>query len=236
MTMPCTDSTGKKCLRLFGSAAIVFTLACGAASPAKADVCGSIAGNAVRNCGFESGDFTGWALSGNLQGGPAPNSFYGVDGTFPNSGTYEGYFGVQGGGGTAIGTLGPFLALTQTLDLKPAEYYSLGFYLDQNGPNPSDAPGYVNYFDARFNGAKVTSRVDAPNSGGVYQSYSFVVSTPSDATAAHTLLQFNFQNDSDVFYFDDVHVTAIAPIPEPASILLVSPILAALYLLRRKRS
>lgn len=222
-------------LNFISSTAIVFALACGAASLAKADVCGSITGNAVANCGFESGDFTGWTLSGNLQGGAPPNSFYGVDSAFPNSGSFEGYFGVQGGGGNAIGTLGPFLALSQTLNLQPAQNYSLGFYLDQNGP--TDAPGYVNHFDALFGGVPIFSETNAPNSGGMYQSYSFVVSTGSDATAAaNTLLQFDFQNDSDFFYFDDVHVTAIGPTPEPASILLVSPVLVALYFLRRRRS
>lgn len=222
-------------LHFINSTAIVFALACGAASMAKADVCGSLAGNAVANCGFESGSFSSWTLSGNLQGGPPPNNYYGVDNAFPNSRAYEGYFGVQGGGGTAIGSLGPFLALSQTLNLKPAENYSLGFYLDQNGPNPT--LGYLNLFDARFNGVILTSQLDAPNSGGVYKSYSFVVSTSGDpTTAANTLLQFDFQNDSDYFYFDDVHVTPIGPTPEPASILLVSPILGALYLFRKRRS
>jgi len=58
------------------------------AGTAKADVCGSIAGNVVANCGFETGDFSGWTLSGNLQGGAPPNFYYGVDNTNPNSGSY----------------------------------------------------------------------------------------------------------------------------------------------------
>ena len=30
------------------------------------DICQSVAGNLVANCGFETGDFTGWTQSGNL--------------------------------------------------------------------------------------------------------------------------------------------------------------------------
>ncbi len=224
----------KICLQSLGSAAIAFTLANGSASLAHADVCGSITGNAIQNCGFESGDFTGWTLSGNLQGGAPPNNYYGVDSAFPNSGRYEGYFGVQGGGGSAIGSLGPFLALSQTLNLKPAQNYSLGFYLDQNAP--SRIPGYVNHFDFSFGGPEIFSETNAPNSGGAYKNYTFTLATSSDpAAAANTQLLFHFQNDSDYFYLDDVYLTAAGSVPEPANILLVSPMIAGLYLWRRKR-
>src|SRR5277367_3761001 len=76
--------------------ALVF---CGA--PAKADTCSSGPNpNIVANCGFETGDFTGWTLSGNDVPGELGN-LYGVkgtdpsplpDGTAPNSGTSQAFF------------------------------------------------------------------------------------------------------------------------------------------------
>src|ERR1700712_823790 len=98
-----------KLLRLALPASILVFCGALATSPAKADTCGSSAGNTVQNCGFETGDFSHWILSGNLQGGTPPNNYYGVDGSQPNSGSSAGYFGVQGGGGTSVGQLGPFL-------------------------------------------------------------------------------------------------------------------------------
>jgi hypothetical protein len=207
-----------------------------AGQAAKADVCGTIAGNVVMNCGFESGSFSNWTLSGNLQGGAPPNSFYGVDNAFPNSGNSAAYFGVQGGGGSAVGSLGPFLALSQTLQLLPSEYYQISFYYDQNGPTA--APGYVNYLDLRFGGVTRAAGLDLPNSGGAYVPATLVAISSSDAAAAaSTLLQFDFQNDADVFYFDDVSVVALGPVPEPASIGLVLTAglsVMALALLRKR--
>ncbi|HEY7212587.1 MAG TPA: PEP-CTERM sorting domain-containing protein [Bryobacteraceae bacterium] len=217
--------------KLIKSCCFVLLLTGGAA--AKADVCGAIAGNAVSNCGFETGDFSGWTLAGNLQGGAPPNNFYGVDQAFPNSGSWEAYLGVQGGEGTAIGTLGPFLELSQTLNLLPGEYYKVSFFYDQNGPDPS--PGYVNYIDLRFGGELRGGLIDAPNSGGVYLPVTLVFATSGNAAAAaHTVLQFDFQNDADVWYFDDVSVTAIGPVPEPASWGLLLAAAGAGWLLRRR--
>ncbi|HLH03045.1 MAG TPA: PEP-CTERM sorting domain-containing protein [Bryobacteraceae bacterium] len=201
------------------------------AGTAKADVCGSIAGNVVANCGFETGDFSGWTLSGNLQGGAPPNFYYGVDNTNPNSGSYAAYFAVQGGGGTAIGTFGPFLALSQTLHLLPAEYYQVSFYFAQDTP---PTPGYLNYIDLRFGGALRAYGIDVPQTGG-YVPETFVVSTSGDPlVAASTLLQFDFQNDAGYFDFDDVSVVPIGAVPEPASLGLLLAASAVLLLGKRR--
>ena len=204
----------------------------GLAGAAKADTCGSIAGNVVANCGFETGDFSGWTLSGNLQGGAPPNFYYGVDNAFPNSGNYAAYFAVQGGGGTAIGSLGPFLALSQTLNLLPAEYYSISFYFDQDAP-PS--PGYLNYIDLRFGGITRAQALNVSQTDG-YELASFVVSTANGATAAQTVLQFDFQNDAGAFNLDDVSVVALGPVPEPSSLglTLVFGATASVFAARRR--
>jgi hypothetical protein len=203
------------------------------AGTAKGDSCGSIAGNVVANCGFETGDFSNWTLSGNLQGGPPPNFYYGVDSSNPNSGTYGAYFAVQGDGGTAIGTLGPFLALSQTLNLLPSETYKVSFSYDQDAPV---ATGYVNYFDFVFGGKTGFSAVDVPQTSG-YVPMSFFVSTSGNAAAAaSTMLQFDFQNDAGYFNFDDVSVVAVGAVPEPASLgLMLAAAVCFLAAARRRR-
>src|SRR5580700_9508392 len=69
-------------------------------SQATASICDAIAGNLVTNCGFETGDFTGWTLSGNDVPGALGN-LYGVEGTdpyptpggtAPQSGNNQAYF------------------------------------------------------------------------------------------------------------------------------------------------
>ena len=61
---------------------------------AAASICDSIAGNVIVNCGFETGDFTGWTLTGNT-------GFTGVTSGSPyvNSGTYGAYLGPVGSDG-----------------------------------------------------------------------------------------------------------------------------------------
>ena len=198
---------------------------------AQADICGSLAGNVVANCGFETGTFSNWSITGNQEGG-LNGPYWGIDSTTPNSGSYEAYFGVQG---STLGQVGPVLSLSQTLSLLPAEYYRISFYLDQNGP--TDAPGYTNYFAARLNGVQLFSETNAPNSGG-YVNYTLRSSSAADAvSAANSLLQFDFQNDSDFFFFDDVSVDPLGKVPEPASLLLAGPFLGGLaFAFRRKRS
>jgi PEP-CTERM motif len=55
------------------------------------DICQSASGNLVGNCGFETGDFTNWAVTGN-------SGFTGVTGgAFAYSGNYGAYLGSVGG-------------------------------------------------------------------------------------------------------------------------------------------
>jgi hypothetical protein len=55
---------------------------------AAGSVCNAVAGNLVANCGFETGDFTGWTLTGNPGFISIISSGTGNGGTSPNSGNF----------------------------------------------------------------------------------------------------------------------------------------------------
>ena len=200
-----------------------------------ADICGSVAGNVVANCGFETGNFTDWTLTGNLQGGPQGN-YYGVNSGFQNSGSYSAYFGVQGGGGTNIGSLGPFLDLSQAIPVSSNEYYRLIFYLqDYTAPTP----GYQQYFAAYVNGVQLNALQNPTDPAliGSYEAFSYLVN-PVPSVNGTAELSFLFQNDDSFWFLDDVSAVPIGPTPEPASVALVAVALAALtlYLLWRRHT
>ena len=220
------------------SALFLFTLIGWGVSQTKAaSICDSTSGNVVTNCGFESGSFSGWGVTGNLYGGINGN-YVGVDNGNPNSGNYEAYFGAPSTyGQTSSGNMyGPVTTLSQTLAALPGQYYEVSFYLDNNGCSVTDGcPNEYNYFDASFDGALLTKQFNLPYSG-TYDEYVFVLATTGGMNPYNSdLLQFDFTNDDDLFYFDDVTVTSLGATPEPASFLLVAPVLGGLWLARRRR-
>ena len=112
-------------LTLALAALVVFGLG---APAAKADVC-SVAGNIVNNCGFETGNTTGWTVVD-------ASGFTGV-----NAGSaHSGGFGLFSG---PVGLLG---TLTQNLVTVPGQTYNLSFWLD-NG-----SAGTPNQLQVSFNG------------------------------------------------------------------------------------
>lgn len=109
----------------------------------------------VTNGGFESGDFTGWTLTGNT-------AFTGVDST-SHSGSDAAFFGQVGATGS----------LSQTLSTVAGQVYTISFWLQDNGGTPSS-------FNASFGGDALTSLSNTPAFG--YTFYTYSVSASSNST------------------------------------------------------
>lgn len=144
----------------------------------------------VANGGFETGDFTGWTLSGD-------NTWTVVDdghnsGIAPNSGNYE----------AALGTAGAFGYLSQNLTTVPGTSYLLSFWLNHSGEVPDDV------FAVSWNGSTLLDETNPP--APAWTNIQFVVS----ATGTSTLLQFGYEaSGADYLALDDV---SVVPLPPPA--------------------
>jgi hypothetical protein len=152
--------------------------------------------NLVVNPGFETGDFTGWTLSGNT----SPLTM-GVTTTAAHTGS----FGVSAG---PVGSLG---FLSQDLVTDPGASYDLTFWLRNDG-------GIPNQFQASWNGSVIAGSVIDNVGALAYTQFTFPGLL---ATGSSTALQFGFRQDPAFWSFDDVSVDTSAPasVPEPFSTL-----------------
>lgn len=175
--------------------------------------CDAAGNNLVTNCGFETGDFSGWSLDGN-------NSFSGVDGSGPytHSGTFGAFLGAMSNDG-----FNDALLLSQTVGGN-AIVYTITYWLRNDGGTPSG-------FEASWNGVVIPGSVMVDAGAMDWTEFSFQV-TGNSGTGSNMLLFTVYQNQA-YFGLDDVVVTNT---PEPGTIALFgSGILGLAGLIRRRR-
>ncbi len=159
-------------------------------------------GNLVMNCGFETGDLSGWTVLGDTTG-------VGVDTFDAHSGTYGAF--LAGYGSVAAGNTN-YTDLRQMLSTKLGQRYSLRYY---TAYFPSATVRPDNVFFAEIGG----SRIDASLQSNVTSApWTLDGSFLFTAAASATQLDFLAEDANFFFSLDDVAVTAT---PEPASMLLV---------------
>lgn len=182
------------------------------------DYCDSVSGNLVVNCGFETGDFTGWSLSGNDVPGEL-NNLYGVEGTdpvdgiSPNSGSYQAFVADLDSNATT---------LSQSLTTVAGDEYSISFFLAQDTPPTSS---YGNELSVSFDGNVLASLSDIGVEG--YTRYSFTGVTSDNSTD----LSLTLGNSLGEFLLDDVTVVYS---PEPSTWTMLLGGVALPFMLRRK--
>ena len=178
---------------------ILLTIATGlcAGSPAfAADVCASTS-NLVANCGFETGDFTNWTVTGTDSAAANNGIYYGVENFNQYSGSYASYYGAIGGE----------ITLSQTLNnLIPSDVYTITLEAFND-----TAPGnYINNIIVSFGNR--TGQLASQVSVGNYTLYTLIAS----ATSTSSLLSISSRNDSGFWNIDSI-TAAQTGTPEPAA-------------------
>lgn len=201
---------------LRGSVCAVFCFLAGL-SPASASTIDCLANptNQLNNCGFETGDFTSWALSGhdvpleqgNLYGVEGTDPFPLPGGTAPNSGNFQAFFADQFADPTT---------LSQTIATAPGSTYTISFSLAQFlvGPGAVKNSAVVTFDGVTL--LNLTNIAEQP-----YTLYTFSALANSSSTA----LSFEFGNDIGEFLLDDVSVATAAPEPSSGALLLIGGLL-----------
>ena len=142
--------------------------------------------NLLSNPGFETGNFSGWTLSGST-------AFEGVSPSFatvPNSGAYSAFFG-------AVGT---YNIISQTISTTPGDIYNLSFFLDNSGGPYSEA--FVDW------GGTQVWDVQPSHTFGWNQ-----FGVELTATGASTTVSFGFEQVPSYFNLDDTSLIDLSANP-----------------------
>jgi len=174
---------------------------------------GAAQASIITNPGFETGNFTGWALSGDT-------SFTAVDNFSPHSGSFGAFLG------TSVGTPGSTGSITQTLATTVGVLYDIEFWLS--------TPIMPNFFSVSFDGIVLDSLTDITTSSSIPIPVYTLFSYTALASSTSTNLVFTFRHDPWGWDLDDVSVEAATAVPDPGSLPLFGGGLIALLALRRR--
>ena len=168
--------------------------------------------NLVANPGFETGDFTGWTVTGDG---------IGIDTVFPNTGNFDAFF-------SALTTDPNPGVLSQMLATTASQSYILSFaLLDEAGFSGDTFTVTLGGFTAVITGDQAAPPGNLPSG---YTAEMFAV--PSADIAGDDTLAFQGLNDlaSGIDWnLDDVSVTAAAAVPEPPTMALLAIALLASF-------
>jgi hypothetical protein len=160
-----------------------------------------VANNVIVNCGFETGNFTGWTLND-------PSNYSSVETNNPFTGTHNAYLGASPG------------TLSQTFTDTANMTYTLTFALDNevatdaNGvPYPGTDAFGVAITDVNGTTTSLLDPTSIPQTNN-YNIYSFTFQSSGTDT-----LTFSLNNVPS--YYDLDNVSANAPTPEPSSLALM---------------
>jgi hypothetical protein len=174
--------------------------------------------NQVTNPGFETGDFTGWTLSGDpicVGVVPAGSSSFvvgsticgGLGNSIVHSGNSAAYLGSQNSDGM----------LSQTVATIPGATYDINFWL----ASLNLGTNIPNDFSVLWGGTTLASSTNVAPSAFTDFDYH------ATAVGSAMTLTFRSRNEFSYFVLDDVSVTQVGTaVPEPGDMVLTAALLA----------